>query len=258
MYASHIFPTFNHGYLATYELDGIAVYAPDGALALRVARPAGSGFVNVDIDLDGSVVVAVQRDALQGGVALFNRDGSKATEIVTDPYLPDQVCFGPDHSIWVLGDEDLSPVDEHGTHFLLRHYSRAGQLLGSFLPRSSFPADADPGAGRSGFPRLRIANDRVGATLYRAGANHKPLLVETNLDGKEVGRWTVPLGEPSATTASGIVYAAEGTQLTMLDRATGSWISVPNPSHERLLGADGDDLVFAHKRANAIRRAKQP
>ena len=255
----NIFPTFDHGYLATYGRDGIAVYAADGSLAMEIVRPTDGSFVNADIDSDGSVVVAVERRGPRNGsIAIFSPKGSAIGEILTSPYRPSQVCFAPDHSIWALGDEDLLPENERTNYFLLRHYSPSGELLGEFFPRASFPADAYPGP-RVGFWGLRIDGGRIGVKLDRAAPNKRLLWLESDLDGKEIGRWAAPLGgEPAALTASGAVYAESGTEITVLDRATGSWKSVPQSSNDRLLGAEGDTLVFAIHGMNAIRRDTRP
>lgn len=255
----NIFPTFDHGYLATYGRDGIAVYAPDGFLAMEIVRPTDGSFVNADIDTDGSVVAAVDRWASRNGsIAIFSPKGSAVGEIVTGTYLPTQVCFAPDHTIWALGDEDLLPEKERTNYSLLRHYSRSGELLGEFFPRASFPADANNGP-HLGFWRLRIAGGRIGLKLDRGAPNRRLLWLEADLDGKEIGRWTAPFGgEPAALTASGTVYAQSGTEITTLDRATGTWKPVPRSSNDRLLGAEGDTLVFVVHGMNAIRRGAQP
>jgi hypothetical protein len=256
----NILPTFDHGYLATYGKDGIAVYAPNGSLATEIRKPADGNFVNADIDSDGSVAVAVHRSGRRSGsIAIFSPDGSAGGEIATGPYRPSQVCLAPDHSIWVLGDEDLLPENEGTNHFLLRHYSRGGELLGEFLPRTSFPADAYPGEPRAGFWKLRIADGRLGMKLDRSAPDKKLLWLETDLQGKEIGRWTAPSGgEPAAFTASGAVYAETADGIKVLDRASGAWNSVPRSSSDRLLGAEGDTLVFAIPGMNEIRRATKP
>jgi len=40
------------------------------------------------------------------GVLLHEAPTLIAGQIVTGPYVPSQVCFAPDHSIWTLGSED--------------------------------------------------------------------------------------------------------------------------------------------------------
>ena len=132
-------PTFNHGYLATYEMGGIAVYAPNGSLAMRIPRPADGALSTPDMDLDGSVAVAVRRSAARyAGIAIFNPDGTRFAEIVTIPYRPSQVCFAPDHSIWVLGDEDQLPANERTNYFLCGIIRGAENCWANFFPDRRF------------------------------------------------------------------------------------------------------------------------
>ena len=241
----NISPTFDHGYLATYEIEGIAVYSRDGSLAMRIAHPADGHFRNADIDSDGSVVAGVGRGGNRdGSIMVFNADGTKAHEIMTGSYQASEACFAPDGSLWALGDEHLRPESDPTTDFLLRHYSREGTLLGGFLPRSSFPLDVYPGGPRIGGWRLRIAGGTIGVKLSGAGANKQVLWLETDLEGKEIGRWTVPRGaEPVAFTASGAVYAQVGAEITLLDHASGTWKPLTISPAGRLQGAEGDTLV---------------
>jgi len=258
MYPLNIVPTFDHGYLAVYEKSGFAVYRPDGSLQMRTGSPGGGIAVNVDIDSDGTVAAAVQsHDTRTGDIRIFSRDGSPDGQIDTGPYLPSQVCFAPDHSLWTLGNENGRRIDDRPDYSILRHYSHTGDLLGEFFPRSSFPADSDPGQDIVGMWRLRIAGGRIGAALPMGP--HKGLLwLETDLTGAETGRWAVPLtAAPAAMTDSGAVYVS-GEGISMLDRATVSWNSVPRSSNDILLGAEGNTLVFAIRGTNRMRRAVQP
>jgi hypothetical protein len=253
----NITPTFNHGYLATYEMNAIAVYRPNGSLAMRIARPDNTGLGAPDMDTDGSVAVPVSRGWLHSSVAIFSADGSAAGEITTGRYRPSQVCFAPDHSIWVLGREN--PENEPGNYSLLRHYSRTGELLGEFFPRASFPRDAFPGMHQAGLWGLRIAGGRMGMILRWSGPDKSTLWLEMDLEGKETGRWITPRGGvPVAMTASGKVYAQTENEILVLDRASGSWKPIQSSSNDRLLGADGDTLIFSIHGMNAIRHAAQP
>jgi hypothetical protein len=258
LYPLNITPTFDHGYLAVYEQGGFAVYAPDGSLALRSASPGGGFTVNVDIDSDGSVAAVVHsHNSRTGDIRLFSPDGSPAGRIATDVYQPSHVCFAPDHSVWVLGSEELLPVRERTNYSLLRHYSRTGALLGEFFPRSSFPEAGDPGQVMVGMWRLRIAGGRIGAAL-NMGPRKGLLWLETDLTGAETGRWAVPsTAAPMAMTDNGTVYVGGGG-LFVLDRASGAWKPVPPSSKDTLLGAEGNSLVFAIRGTNQIRRAAQP
>lgn len=256
----NIAPAVDHGYLAVYETGGIAVYAPDGSLTARIGSPAGAAIINADMDSDGSIATAVEAyRPMTGTISFFGRDGMPNGQIVTGEYIPSQVCFAPDRSIWTLGSEESQPSGERADYFLLRHYSRGGGLLGQFLARSSFPSAIDPGLAAMGLGAIRIADGRIGVMLSNAGETRHNLWLELGLDGKELGRWTGSDAAqmPRAMTASGAVYA-QGKGLYMLDRASGSWKPVPRSSNGSLLGADGDTLIFAVPGMNRIRRAAQP
>ena len=253
----NIVPTFDHGYLAVYESGGFSVYAPDGSLAMKIATSAE----NVDIEPDGSVAAAIfvsGRGPGTGGIRIFNPDGSVASQIATGTYLPSHVCFAPDRSIWTLGNEGWQTAGNQADYFLLRHYSRSGELLGQFLPRSSFPAEANAGQVVVGLWELRIAGGRIGAIMLNAGEKMRSLWLESDLHGQETGRWITSGGTPVAMTESGAVYAQNSEGISVLDRASGSWKRVPQSSSDILLGAEGNALVFEVKGMNRIRRAAQP
>ena len=244
----NIVPTFDHGYLVAYDRDyRIGVFAPDGALlyrtAAKVPNSAWAVIENVSVDSDG-VLAAVVRAGGGGGIALFDRNGAQTRYFDTGEFLPTQVAFGPNHAIWALGwlGEDRASLAED--YAILRKFAQDGTALGAFLPRSSFPPD--PLHERlivpfTGFWGLRVAADRVEAVLETAH-----LWVETDLNGRETGRWKVaPEGRPHAFTQNGDAWRIHETRLERFDRATGVWRVVEfNPPVGNLLGADGNNLVF--------------
>lgn len=246
----NITPTYDHGYLAVYD-NGISVYSRDGSPVMRIARPHPgiASLVNADIDTDGAVAVAVNEMRPPGQILIFDPDGSPAEHIETGSFLPSHVCFSPDHSIWTLGTDY-----DH----ILRHYSRGGELLGRFLPRSSFPADGEPGQIIVGMWSIRIANGRIGLSLRGAGGNGR-LWLEADLNGKEIGRWSEPpFARPAAMTESGTIYAQGPSGFFVLDHVSGDWKAVSPSSQDRLLGADGEMLVFKVKGMDRIRRVEKP
>jgi hypothetical protein len=240
-------PTFDHGYLAVYDLDKINIYAPDGSFSFSFAPPHGGLTVSVAVDTDGTVAAAVGfvPPDYGPGIAILDRTGALQTYVATHPYSPTQVCFAPDHSIWTIGN---ARARETSDYFVLHHYSREGKELGAFLPRSTLDKAevVEPAENFVGAWSLRAAKDRIGA--YLNGGDHKARRwVEVGLDGKELGRWKFPDGfdgSPSAFTRSGAIFAEAHYGLFMLDRSTGTWNPVSPVSSGRLLGAEGDDLVF--------------
>jgi len=247
-------PTFDHKYLAVWDKDFINVYAPDGSLAFRYAGYA----VSIAVDADGFAAVAAphrvpDRDS---GIGLLDPTGHPAAFISTGKYVPTQVCFAPDHSIWTVGLEEYPNGSEPPDYMVFRHYSRAGEELGAFLPRSSFSQirRVHPALYAIGGWALRAANGRLGAILNLGGID-EILWIEVAFDGKELGRWPLPRtvgGRPVAFTASGAVLASTPTGIARLDRSSGKWLPVNSPSDGILIGADGDDLVFWQKAAGSL------
>lgn len=240
-------PTFDHGYVAVYDVDKINIYSPDGTFAFSFAPPHGGLTVNVAVDADGTVAAAagyVPPD-FGPGIAVMDRTGALQTYIATQPYSPTQVCFAPDHSIWAIGNVRQADTPEY---FVFRHYSREGKQLGAFLPTSSLEKaeGGEPAMFHVGAWSIRVANNRVGAYLHY-GDRKKWIWLEFSLDGKELGRWTFPDGfdgMPRAFTQSGAVYTRGALGISLLDHASGAWNPVAPPSEGILLGAFGDDLVF--------------
>ena len=254
IYPRNIVPTFDHGYLGVYDEQGVSVYKPDGSLAMKVLRQANSSVDNVDMDVDGSVVAAISRSTSDGMIAIFSPDGSLMREIVTSPYIPSQLAFAPDHSIWVVGSllprSQSEPVD----FALLRHYARSGELLGQFFPFSTLAENVSANQINVGLWRIRVTKNRIGMGLSRHAPPGGSLWIEAGLDGKEIGHWEVPLGKhPAAMMDDGEIYAVGGG-LSVLDRTTGTWKPVPAAWNDNLLGADANSLVYALRGGNILTR----
>ncbi len=250
----NIVPTFDHGYLGVYDAQGVSVYKPDGSLAMKVSRQANSSIDNVDMDVDGSVVAAISHSASGGTIAIFNPDGSLIREIVTSPYIPSQLCFAPDHSIWVVGSllprSQSEPVD----FALLRHYARSGELLGQFFPLSTLAKKVSENQMNVGLWRIRVTKDRIGMALSRNAPPGGYLWLEAGLDGKEIGHWEIPRGKhPAAMMDDGQIYAV-GDSLSVLDRTTGRWEPVPAAWNDNLLGAEANSLVYMLRGGNILTR----
>lgn len=248
----NILPTFDRGYLLAYEGAGrMSVYGPSGDLLFHAVAtvPAAKTVLvqNAAADVDGTVVAAVEYvtdHQHRGGLALFGPAGEQKHFFYTGEYLPVDVDFGPDHSVWTAGwtgpDRESDPSD----YSVVRNYSREGMLLGEFLPRSTFDPKPDPLGPIVGGWRLRVTNRSVGAAFYVASPRDKIQWVELDLKGKILGRWNLPPKDISAYTDDGTVYARDPTGLSVLDHTSGAWRSVPAMSGGTLLGADGDYLVY--------------
>lgn len=254
----NIMPTFARGYLVAYENPaGLAVYAPDGRLAYRavVKTPEGEHALTQQIDATagGQLAVAVngwRGGRHQGGVAILNPQGQQIAFIDTGEYLPTQVAFGPDQSIWTLGF--TWPSATRADYSVLHHYSQDGKLTGEFLPRSSFDPSPDPaGPIVGGWRQLHVSSRGIGAVFYitpilREGETARKNIqwIELDFTGKVLGRWDLPRKYITAYTDSGNFYGSDESGISILDRASGNWKPVPVTTSGRFLGADGENLVF--------------
>jgi hypothetical protein len=264
-------PTFDHGYLVVYDWDHrIDVFSPDGALMYSVAAQVpGSDWADIEngaVDEDGMLAAAVRAvsapgRARGGGIALFDRTGRQIGFFDTGEYLPTQVAFGPDHSIWTLGwlgGETTASLT--ADYRVLRKYAQDGRQLGAFLPRALFPHPEYLGREPLIMPmlglwELRVANERVEAVLHRPR-----LWVQTDLNGQEKSRWDIESnGRPSAVTQDGRAWHKDGPQLQVFNRSTGVWHAVVLDAPEgTLLGAEGNRLVFLLRNQNTLRWVPAP
>jgi hypothetical protein len=265
--ASNPTATFDHGYIAAWDLQqmhSVTLYAPDGRQMFGVSSfklsdgTKTNAPISVAIDSDGtSAHVYWAAHATRSGIAILDTAGHQVRVIETEPYKPSQVCFAPDHSLWMFGDQWRSndlPVPDFTT---FRHYSRDGKLLGSFVPRSALPEWQGEGLDQVVAPfvghwHLRAAKNRIGAAL--SVGPFKQAWVELNLDGQLIGQWTYTQTRheammPSAFDSNGILYGARRIDgklagISVFDKSSDSWKPVSSLPNGHLLGADGVRLVY--------------
>ncbi len=216
--------------------------------------------MSVAVDSDGvsAMVYWIERDS-RSGIAILDDSGNQMRVIQTQPFRPSQVCFAPDHSIWMFGDQQWKADDLPVPDFMtFRHYSRAGALLGSFVPRSALPQWEGMGRDQvvgpfGGLWRLRAIKDRLGAALLVGP--HKQAWVELNLNGELTGQWVFDTGSvndsvfPSAFDSSGLLYGLHSIDrkrvgISVFDKSTSTWKPVPSLPNGFLIGADGTRLVY--------------
>jgi hypothetical protein len=237
---------------------GFSVYAPDGSFVFNknIEVPDGSHPVvrDVDVDTDGSVVVAVT--ALGGpsrfvlGILRLDRTGRQTDFINTRRYYPASIAIAPDHSLWTLGWQmtvDNPPYADRQDYMIVRHFSADGKEVKACLPRSSFPAGLEPGAAGPG--NIAVTSDRVGVVAYSGDTGSHGEWIELDLNGHPIDRLridniakgNVALG---AFSADDHVYlqGPRGETYT-IDAASHSWRSVAT-QRGLLLGADGINLVY--------------
>ena len=263
----NIAPTFENGYLAVYDPDDkIALYAPDGSL-MYTASPHVDGaswasITNAGVDTDGTLGGAVSYQIEKGGVerggiALFSRMGEQRAFLKTGDYLPTHVSFGPDHSIWTIGRSAAEDSD----YFVLRNYSPTGKLIGEFLRRSSFEAGPAPVWNNEGGWQLRVVDGKVGALFYasavlKPGEKPRPMAewIETDFNGKELGRYDIPNNYRLAYTRNGTLYAQSHDGISVFQPATNRWRLLTGGPPGNLVGAEGESLVFELWGENTLRR----
>jgi hypothetical protein len=250
-------PTFSNGYLAVFSEGGIDVYGPDGGGVRRVPSSRGRYIRNVAFDTDGSMAAAIADKHRDGHIGLSDSIGNAFPDIQTEDFNPTAVAFGPDHSIWAVGQPWPRTVETSSDFFILRHYSRKGQLLGAFLPRSSFPAVEKRMQEPVAYPSIQIANNRIGVAIQLAHWRDSAW-VETDLSGKEIGRWPWTQNVmPITITSTGRVFA-QGNGIYELDRAVGTWKPAQVAQMGVLVGADENQLVFADRSSASLIRVAIP
>ena len=265
MTPANITPTFDKGYVLVYDLDrSVKVYGPDGlprfTAAPDIPGSTGTGVENAAADSDGSVALAVafwtpsadRKQHMEGGLVFFDPAGKQVRSVDTGRYLPTQVAYAADHSLWAVGYEEKQAQSERPDYSVLRHYSQAGEEQGAFLPRSSFDPELEPARPLIGMWGLRVSKERIGMQLYRSQG--RLTWLETDLSGKELGRWELgPDDEIRTFTDAGAVYSIRNGRVVVLDHAAKSWQPAATTEKGGLLGAVGDTLVFWKSDSNTLR-----
>jgi hypothetical protein len=249
---------------------GLSVYAPEGRLAYQINVKAPDGtpaFLNQEgtaADTDGTAILTMWYGGYGGfapvkggGAVVLDPNGRQVQFIDTARYLPNAVCFAPDHSVWMIGAL-FGPHDGpvRGADYpMVRHYSRDGKQVGEYLLRSTFPPGLTPGG--SGMSWMRAASDRIGIMTYPGMVSDTPTWVELDFQGKEIGRWKLGASNQGnggwAYTSDGRLFAwpynseTKKRTLVVFDKATSTWQPVSGGLNAQLMGADGTDLVFVGK-----------
>jgi hypothetical protein len=233
----------------------IRVYGPDGhfRLNLPIYMPgaAVSWAYDVAVDADGSFVVGagggsgdMRQVPQQLGLVTFDANGAQTEVIDTGRYAPAHVAIAPDRSIWVLGEQ--GQIRDAAEYMVVRKYARSGELLGSYLPRSTFPAGLAPGS-TSVPPTIMAAGDKIAVVAF-SGMNGALLeLIELDNNGNVLGRMRSDKQRVQfyALTSDGAFYGGTNNLLLRFDVAKGATKEVKGPAKEFVLtGAEGKNLVF--------------
>jgi hypothetical protein len=184
------------------------------------------------------------RHVNDAGLAMFDSDGIQTGFVDTKKFWPSHVSIAPDHSIWVLGEELYSK--NAADYMVVRKYSRDGQLLGSFLPRSTFPAGLEPG-GSAPYTSIMTAGDKIAVVALSGMVGNLRELIELDDSGNVLGRMRsdkLPVMF-YALTSDGGFYGGANTFLFRFNVAKGVTTTVQAPAKEYcLVGANGVNLVY--------------
>jgi hypothetical protein len=248
----NIVPAFDHGYVIVWDrntdgakqLKTISVFGPNGSrlyqTAIGVPNQKYISLLNGAADTDGTVAVVFSEP---GGFAVLDPTGRQIHTVLTAPYSPSQICFAPDHSIWLEGAEGLGGAE----YMIFRKYSPDGHELGRFVSSSKFAAKVPAVTSIGGRAIRASANGIVALVLEDQPRPHPPLMqwVKLDFEGNLVGQpgqhryffpWTL--------TPTGTIYAKEGGKFVFLDNVSGKWQESSLPRPGSLAGADENGLVF--------------
>jgi hypothetical protein len=247
---------YSNGYLLSWDpqYTELAVYGRDAKQAFSTPdRTGDSTLMMWAVDSDGVVAGGYRaRQVAEGRIDLRDRVGNLIGSIDTGSYIPQQVAFAPDHTIWAVcylagqgGTQDFK---------VLHHYARSGEELGQALSWSELGGDLKHPVIENirGSQLLYVSNDRIGwnAALHPGSRTW----IEVSFSGDLLGKYDVRTADglavwPSAMTASGNVYARisrpRRSRFAVLDRSKGVWQEVAGNPGGLLLGSEGDNLVFA-------------
>ena len=223
-----------------------------------------------DRETDGTIVFSGQTETAPRVVSPFlawtSADGQIQRMIRTDHYFPYEITVAPDDTVWTLGYEmvnlDYNDPGVNKEAHVLRHFDKAGNLIGSAFPQSRF----------NRYERFGLSNGLLVATKNRLGwygsQGKKAAYTEVSLDtmtmkeypGTSSSRSKSDLAVGLAMADNGVasVSIQDGSPSArtnyVLNRASSSWmpISVPPMGGFKitpiLIGNDGDNLVFKYGR----------
>lgn len=248
---------YSNGYLLSWnspEYTQVTLYGRDGKPVFSAPEwRGGSSFVMWAVDSDGIVAGGYQpRRLMEGRIDLLDPFGNVTCTINTGSYIPQQLVFAPDHTIWTAGYNAANGGTQDFN--VLHHYARTGEALGESLPWSQISGDfQSPVIGTfAGGQLLYAGNDRIGwdAALHRGSRTW----IEVSFSGVLLGKYDLKTSDgfplmPVAMTASGNAYATvlkfHFARFAVLDRSKGVWENVVGDPGGLLIGAEGNKLVFS-------------
>jgi hypothetical protein len=211
--------------------------------------------MSVAIDDDGTLAISwVGLPKI--GIDIRDSSGNLIRSIDTGRYMPAQLSFGQDHSLWSFGwqrDAARPEIADRQDYLTVRKYLADGKQVGAYLPRSLFPAGLEPGGAEWQQRLITVTGDRVGINAYSGKTGAQREWVELDLNGDLTGRWRLDQSDEFrgvALTSDDQAYVQrsdpkkKSRSVFRLNRAASEWEPVNSPNLE-LYGSDGDKLVFA-------------
>jgi hypothetical protein len=253
---------YRNGYMLKFDSNidrVIRVYGPDGHFRLNLPIQLPDTPItwanDVAVDSDGTFVAGaaggdgdVRHGVWKSGLVMFDANGLQTAFIDTGKFWPNHIAIAPDHAIWVLGAQSRSKDDYN----VIRKYSRAGKLLGSYLARSTFPGGLEPGG--AGVPTaIMAAGDRIAVVAFSGMIGNLLELIELDGSGNVLGRMRSDKQRVQfyALTDDGAFYGGTNGLLLRFDVAKGVTNTVQAPAREYCLtGADGVSLVYRTRNAD--------
>jgi hypothetical protein len=242
------------------------LFSPDGQLALLKDINEGKqlpvSVKSIAVNEYGAAAISWAQSPFpkggHAGIDLLDRTGKLVNTIDTGNYLANHIAFGEDHSLWTFGWQrsatDLrKPSSDYMT---VRKYSRNGNQVGSYLPRSLFPDGLEPASFGWQERGIQVAHERVGVLACSGMTSQHPEWVELDLNGNLIGRWRVDFSRTVTLTNDGHVYAqhtnSKAHELLLLDRLSSTFEKLDWPVLGTLYGTDVNELVFMDDRNGPI------
>jgi hypothetical protein len=250
-------PLYSNGYLLSWDSPFYAqftLYGPDARPAFSAPERTDAYQITWAVDSDGTVAAAYSPNRLrEGHIDLLDHTGIVTGTIKTGSYIPQQVAFAPDHTIWAAC---YNAQRQPGQDFnVLHHHARTGEELGQALSFTQIGGDLKHPVIESprGSSLLYISNDRLG--WNEALHTGSRTWTEVSFSGAILGKYELKTPDglslwPDAMTAGGRVYARiiksrDAARFAVLYRSKGVWEKVVGDPGGILIGSQGDNLVFA-------------
>ena len=251
---------YNNGYLLSWDspqYTRVTLYDRNAKLAYIAPERKNqeSSEYMLAVDSDGVVAGAYAWGRpSEGRIDLLDQFGNVSRTIKTGSYIPRQVVFAPDHTLWTVGYDAKAFGTEDFK--VLHHYAQTGEELGEALPWSQVSGDVKHPIvdGLRGGQLLYVANNRIGwnAELHYGSPR---TWVEISFSGTLLGKYNLEMTGAAhlmtvAMSADGSVYArivsrdARLNGYATLDRSQGVWRKVTGAPTGILIGSDGNNVAF--------------